>query len=89
MLCYEPAHPFLKEILKIEELSQVTIHFNFHKDYEKRLHSFKKELDKGIETRNDIVELIERIKRDQEEINPQLSYTQISTIDLGFGVSQK
>ena len=88
LLCYEPAHPFLQEIFKVDDLSQVTIHFNFHKDYDKRLLAFKKELDRGVETRNDIVDLIERLKRDQENINPLLSYTQISTIDLGFGISQ-
>lgn len=89
LLCYEPAHSFLKELLKIDDLTQVTIHFNFHKEYDKRLNAFKKEVEKGIETRNDIVELIGRIKTDQESINPQLSYTQISTIDLGFGISQE
>jgi len=82
LLCHKSSHNYLKSLLKIEDLSTVSIRFHFADNYENRKDWFSKSVEAGLESSNEITELIQRIKDEQERTNEDLVYTQISSIEL-------
>lgn len=85
LLCHERSHDYLKSLLNVSDLATIGIRFHFAENYDHRREWFMKNVEAGIESSNDIVELLQRIKTEQEAHDNELVYTQISSIDIGTG----
>jgi hypothetical protein len=82
LLCHEKSHGYLKNLLNVDDLSNIKIRFVFDDRYESKKLWFSKTVQKDIDRRNDITELIQRIKDEQDDRGEDLVYSQINSIEL-------
>jgi predicted ATP-dependent endonuclease of OLD family len=82
LLCHTNSQAYLKDLLKVEDLASIGIEFEFADNYEHRKVWFSKNVEIGLGSSNEIIELVQRIKTEQETTQEELAYTQISSIEL-------
>lgn len=90
LICHNDSSDYIKEILKVNELTDITINFIFPSNYDRRIEWYIKNLVDGEEAYNEALTLIRTIKSRQEEKGVALNYNEIRDIVvLETGNNQK
>lgn len=80
LICHDDSSNYIKEILRVEELTDIEIKFVFPANYEKRLEWYVKNLETGEVAYNEMLTLINTIKRRQEDKGVALNFNEIRDI---------
>lgn len=90
LICHTESSEYIIEILKVNELTDISIHFDFPSNYERRLEWYVKNIDDGEEAYNEALTLIRTIKFRQENKGGSLHLNEIRDIVvLETGNNQK
>ncbi len=90
LICHEDSSDYIKEILRIEDLTDIEIKFTFPTNYERRLEWYVKYLASGEEAYNEMLTLINTLKKRQEDKGTALNFNEIRDIVvLQTGNNQK
>lgn len=80
LICHDDSSQYIKEILKVDELTDISIHFDFPSNYDRRVEWYVKNIDDGEEAYNEALILINTIKSRQEEKGSPLHLNEIRDI---------
>ncbi|HAY3508356.1 AAA family ATPase [Elizabethkingia anophelis] len=80
LICQDDSSDYIKEILKVNDLTDISIFFDFPNNYDRRLEWYVKNIDDGEEAYNEALTLIRTIKTRQEEKGNPLHLNEIRDI---------
>lgn len=80
LICHDNSSSYIKEIHKVDNLTDIKINFIFPANYEKRLEWYVKNIETGEEAYNEMLTLIRTIKNRQENKKAPLNYNEIKDI---------
>lgn len=80
LICHDDSSEYIKEILKVDELTDISIHFAFPSNYDRRVEWYVKNIDDGEEAYNEALILINTINSRQEEKGGPLHLNEIRDI---------
>lgn len=80
LICHDDSNEYIKEILKVNELTDISIYFDFPSNYDRRVDWYVKNIDDGEEAYNEALTLIRTIKSRQEDKESPLHLNDIRDI---------
>ncbi|MFB9120835.1 AAA family ATPase [Bergeyella porcorum] len=80
LICHDDSGEYIKEIFKVDELTDISIYFDFPSNYDNRVDWYVRNIDNGEEPYNEALMLINTIKSRQEEKGSPLHFNEIRDI---------